>query len=163
MESARRGLSKPVVKKEPVTPCMIWRICEKFSPANANLSDLCVAAMCASAYAGFLRFNELSFLRCCDVKFCNGSYVELFIARSKTDIYRNGNTVLLAKTDNVTCPFCLLTRYVQAANIDLFSDLKIFRSLQFLRSKGSYRLWNTGISHTRTREVHAFSQIDGLG
>ena len=46
-------------------------------------------------------------------------YVELFIAKSKTDIYRNGNVVVLAKTGHITCPFSLLSRYVQVGNIDL--------------------------------------------
>ena len=49
----------------------------------------------------FLRFNELAYLRCCDVRFCDEKYVELFIAKSKTDIYRNGNVVVLAKTGHI--------------------------------------------------------------
>ena len=87
LESAKRSLSRPVVKKEPVIPDMILKICEKFSSVSANLSDLRTAAICVTAYAGFLRFNDLAFLRCCDVKFFDGKYVELFIAKSKTDIF----------------------------------------------------------------------------
>ena len=79
----------------------------------------------------FLQFNELAFLRCSDVKFCDGKYVELFIAKSKTDIYRNSNVFALAKTGDVPCPFSLLSRYVQVANIDLSSTLKFFRTLHF--------------------------------
>ena len=60
---------------------------------------------CVTAFAGFLCFNELANLRCCDVKFCKDKYVELFIAKSKTDIYRNGNVVMLAKTGHITCPY----------------------------------------------------------
>ena len=67
----------------------------------------------------FLRFNELAFLCCCDVRFCDEKYVELFIAKSKTDIYRNGNVVVLAKIGHITCPFSLLSRYVQVGNINL--------------------------------------------
>ena len=95
------------------------------------------------------------------MKFCDGKYVELFIAKSKTDIYRNGNVVVLAKTGHITCPFSLLSRYVQVANIDLSSNLKFFRTLLFLRSKGCYSLRSTGISYTRAREVvlGAFSQL----
>ena len=109
----------------------------------------------------FLRFNELAFLRCCDVKFFDGKYVELFIAKSKTDIYRNGKTVMLAKTGHITCPFSLLSRYVQVANIDLSSNLKFFLTLHFSRSKASYALRSTGISYTRAREVvlDAFCQL----
>ena len=80
-----------------------------------------------------LRFNELAFLRCCDVRFCDGKYVELFIAKSKTDIYRNGNVVVPAKTGHITYLFSLLSRYVQVTNIDVSSTLKFFRTLHFLR------------------------------
>ena len=93
----------------------------------------------------FLRFNELAFLCCCDVRFCDEKYVELFIAKSKTDIYRNGKVVVLAKTGNITCPVSLLSRYVQVGNIDLSSDLKFLHTLYFFKSVGCYRLKGTGI------------------
>jgi len=99
-------------------------------------------------------------LRCSDLRFCDEKYVELFITKSKTGIYRNGN-VVLAKTGHITCPFSLLSRYVQVGNINLSSNLKFFRTLHFLKSKGCYRFGSTGISYTRAREVvlDAFSQL----
>ena len=60
LESAKRSLSRPIVKKEPVTPDMVLSICQKFASANANLSDLRTAAIGVTAFAGFLRFNELA-------------------------------------------------------------------------------------------------------
>ena len=131
LESAKRSLSRPIVKKEPVTPDMVFSICQKFASANANLSDLRTAAICVTAFAGFLRFNELANLRCCDVKFGKDKYVELFIAKSKTDIYRNGNVVMLAKTGHITCPYNLLNRYIQAAGIDFSSNLMFFSLVTF--------------------------------
>ena len=95
LESAKRSLSTPIVKKEPVTPDMVLSICQKFASANANLSDLCTAAICVTAFAGLLHLNELANLRCCDVKFCKDKYIELFIAKSKADIYR--------QTGHITC------------------------------------------------------------
>ena len=104
--------------------------------------------------------NWLIYARCCDVKFCKDKYVELFIAKNKTDIYRNGN-VMLAKTGHITWPYNLLNRYIQAAGIDFSSNLMLFRSLHFVKSNASYTLRSTGISYTRTREVvlHAFPQL----
>ena len=63
LESAKRSLSRPIIKKEPD---MVLSICRKFASANANLSDLRTAAICVTAFAGLLRFNELVNLRCCD-------------------------------------------------------------------------------------------------
>ena len=44
-ESAKRSLSRPIVKKEPVTPDMVLSICQKFASANANLSDYIYAPL----------------------------------------------------------------------------------------------------------------------
>ena len=59
--SAKRSLSKPVVKKQPVSPDMILAICDTFACVNANLSDLRAATICVTAYPVFLRFDELVF------------------------------------------------------------------------------------------------------
>ena len=55
----------------------------------------------------------------------------------------------------------MLNRYVQAAGIDLSSNLKFFRTLHFVRSEASYTLRSTGISYTRAREIvlDSFSQL----
>jgi len=57
LEAAKRGLAKPVSKREPVTPGMILDICNRFACPNANFSDLRLASICVTAYAAFLRFN----------------------------------------------------------------------------------------------------------
>jgi hypothetical protein len=44
------------------------------------------------SFAGFLRFDEVSSLLCSDVKI-ECEYLFLFIRKSKTDQYRNGNEV----------------------------------------------------------------------
>ena len=62
---------------------------------------------------------------------CEDKYVELFIAKSKTDIYRSGNVGLLAKTGHITCPYNLLNRYIQAAGIEFSSSLKFFSLATF--------------------------------
>ena len=36
LESAKRSLSRPIVKKEPVTPDMVLSICQKFASANVT-------------------------------------------------------------------------------------------------------------------------------
>ena len=79
--------AKPVVKKEPITPEMISSICLKYASPSANLSSLRIAALFITAYCAFLRFDELAKLRCCD-------YVKISIVSSKTDVYRDGSSVL---------------------------------------------------------------------
>ena len=61
LEAAKRGLAKPVSKKEPVTPAMILDICNRFAGPNANLSDLRLATICVTACTAFLRYSELAY------------------------------------------------------------------------------------------------------
>ena len=55
LEAAKRGLAKPVSRKEPVTPVMILDICNRFAGPNANLFYLRLATTCLTAYTAFLR------------------------------------------------------------------------------------------------------------
>ena len=132
LEAGKRKVSKPIVKKEPVNLEMMTNICLKYARPEASLSDLRLAALCVTAFNGFLRFSELSSLRCCDVLLRNKDslqFVQLYIQKSKTDIYRDGAFVFLAKTDNLACPFAILKRYISKANIDLSSQELFFRRI----------------------------------
>lgn len=165
LEAGKRKVSKPIVKKEPVTLEMMTNICLKYAHPEVNLSDLRLAALCVTAFNGFLRFSELSSLRCCDVRFSNKDsvqFVQLYIQKSKTDIYRDGACVLLAKSDNLTCPFTILKRYVNKANIDVSSQELFFRRIQFVKSTNSYVLRSGGLSYTRMREL-VLGAFESLG
>ena len=158
LEAAKRRLAKPIRKKEPVSLEMITRLCdcENYAGDNSSLSDLRVAAMCVTAFHAFLRFNELASLRSCDVLFHTDGdtrFVELHILKSKTDVYRDGAKVLMAGTNDSSCPFNILSRYVKEARINLSSTDLFFRGVYFCKSKQSYKLRSTGLSYSRTREV----------
>ncbi|CAH3148188.1 unnamed protein product, partial [Porites lobata] len=110
IESAKRLLSIPVKKKEPVTPEAIQLLFAKYGSSSASLSDLRVLTLCVLGYAGFFRFNELVELRRCDFQF-EDSFMRIFVHRSKTDVYRDGAWVVIAKTFKHTCPYLLVQRY----------------------------------------------------
>lgn len=160
LESAKRMLAKPVNKKEPITPEMMLSICKIYANQFSSLAQLRTAAICVTAYAGFLRYNELAGIRCCDVKLCLDSHVELNVAKSKTDVYRLGSKVLLAKTDLPTCPFNILSRYIREFNIELTSEQAFFRKLH-VSSKGKYSLRGEGLTYSCARSVvlEAISKI----
>ena len=107
LEAGVRISAKPVVRKEPVIPEMISSICSKRASPSANLASLRIAALFITAYCAFLRFDEPAKLRCCDVNFYNLDYVKIIIASSKTDVYRDGSSVLLARSGTVTCPYTI--------------------------------------------------------
>ena len=69
--------------------------------ASSSLVDIRLCAMILICYAGFLRFDELSSIRRCDLDI-HISHVSIFILKSKTDIYRQGAWVLIGATNSIT-------------------------------------------------------------
>ncbi|CAB4006180.1 Integrase recombinase xerD-like [Paramuricea clavata] len=138
--AAKRLLSVPVKKKEPVTPEIMLSLFGRFGGTNASLSDLRVLMLCTLGYAGFLRFSELIALRRCDVQF-------------EINIYRDGAWVVVAATTKSTCPVALCKRYFALANFTPNSQDYLFRALStFMPSAGAFKFCNSSpLSYTRAR------------
>lgn len=127
-------LGKPKAKKEPITSEMLKAlVTSKISDKSPSLSDLRTVALCLLGYAGFFRFSELCSIRACDIKFFP-TYVSIFLESSKTDQFRDGAWVAIARSNQDTCPFKALEQYIAAAKIDLGEDLPLFRALSSSRS-----------------------------
>ena len=86
--------------------------------------------MCLLAYAGFFRISEPLSIRRSNIV-TEDLYHKIFIEVSKTDKYREGSWVYIAKAGNFTCPFAYLIKYLEAARILSFSQKFIFRSLRY--------------------------------
>ena len=107
-------------------------------------------------------FNELVQLRRCDCQF-EDSFMRIFVHRSKTDFYRDGGWVVVAKTFKHTCPYLLVQRYFVAASFSADSEEFIFRPLVFLRGTGAYKIrGSVPLSYTRAREI-VLSAFDSIG
>ena len=128
LEGLRRRLARPVTKKEPVTVDDLKKIVE--SSNLASLSDVRTATICLLSFAAFLRYDEMAELRCSDVEL-NHDHVKLKIRRRKTDQLRQGDMVVVARTNTITCPVQMLERYLEA---DLRSEEFLFQ--QVLNAKG---------------------------
>ena len=112
-EAAKRTAYKTVTKKEPVTTDMLIQLCEKYSDSEDLLivRDLTMTLL---GFAGFLRYDELSSLLCSNVK-VRDDFLVLYLNKSKTDQYRQGNEVLISKGFSVACPFNMYLKYVRLA------------------------------------------------
>ena len=96
LQGLKRLLAKPVVKKEPITPGILRALVDKYGSSN-NLMDLRLCTMTLIAFAGFLRHDELIHICRRDLQL-HESHVNIFISKSKTDIYRQGAWVLIAQS-----------------------------------------------------------------
>ena len=160
LQGLKKLLHKPVVKKDPVTPEMLKAIITKYG-ASDNLIDIRLCAMTLLAYAGFLRHDELINIRRCDLQLFD-SHVNIFIIKSKTDIYRQGAWVLVGATGTPTCPVMALRRYLSAAGLSSDADENfLFRPLTYLKSSNSHQLRSGQLSYTRCLELfkHALSSV----
>lgn len=142
--------AKPTKKKEPVTADMLTELV-KAMEQNPTLSEVRTAAICLLAYAGFLRSDEVIKLQCNDIQFLP-DHMKVRIQSSKTDQYRKGDKVMIARSEAPTCPVKMLEKYCSLADIKLDSTERLFRGI--IKTKTSEKLRKSGaISYTRLREL----------
>ena len=79
------------------------------------------------AFSGFLRFSELSLIRSKDVTF-NVGFLSIFIEKSKADLLREGQSVVIAEsTGSSICSVALLKLYMTSSNLSFDSEEYPFR------------------------------------
>ena len=146
----QRQLAKPKLRKEPITTDMLLVWVESLG-TSPSLADIRLIAIALLAFSAFLRYDELSKVRCCDVQFTSQS-MSVHITSSKTDQYREGASVLVARSRSPTCPVAMMERYFVAAGIERGSKLRLFRGI--VHAKDGDRLRSAGsLSYTRMREL----------
>jgi len=118
---------------------------------DADLKNLRIATLCSLRFRRVFWFNEL----CNIAKHIEfpSDYIRIFVPRSKTDVYREGNFVFIGASGFKYCPVGVLQCYLDLSGIDLSSPLPLFRPLVFHRSTSSYTLRNGKISYTTCRDI----------
>lgn len=151
LDAAKRRLAKPVQKKEPITCELLSKMFHSlYIPGNVkNQRTICA---CLLGYSGFLRSEELLKLKRTDVLIYT-TYMSVFIESSKTDKYRDGAWILIARTGTVLCPVLNLERYFLWAGISDDSDVYIFSHLT--ATKNGYILRKDGkhLSYSNMRSI----------
>ena len=153
VESSRRVYAKPVNKKEPISSKILERIYHRYAAPNSSLQDLRTALIFVLGFSGLFRANELLDLKTTDISI-KDRHLEIYVRKSKTDQYRGGNIVYIAKTNGQVCPHALLSRYYSLAGINAHTAQYIFRSLQSLqRPNDLSKQSDNHLSYTRCREI----------
>ena len=150
-EAARRLRSIKSIIKYAVTSQMLIELCDIFLE-NADLLVLRDLSMILIGFAGFLRFDELVELKCNDISF-QDNYLIIQIRKSKTDVYRSGNELLISSGFTSACPYKMLQRYMTKADINNSSDNYLFRPV--VRFRDTCELLNKvkKLSCTRIMEI----------
>ena len=140
-ESAHHIKGRPKVKKEPATPQLLQKLASTLAQESASLLDIQTVTMCLLAFSGFFCFNEIAQIRCSDLQFFSTD-VRIRVRQSKTDQYRHGNEVVIARTKSDTCPVAMLERYMAMANLMPAGENWLFRPLK--ATKHGHRLKTSG-------------------
>ena len=125
VKSAKRKKSQPVKKKKPITSEIVKNILDVHSKENAEVRH---------------------------IEFC-GSYLKIFIPRSKTHIDKEITYTFHYASGSKFCPVGVLRRYFNLSGTDLQSTLPLFRPLVFQRSSFSYSLKGGKLSYTTSRDI----------
>ena len=108
-------------------------------------------AIAVTAFSASLRFDEIVKIRCCDVDFLSDHMV-LKIRSSKTDRYRQGDEVVVARTWTPTCPVAKLELYCNLAGINQLSTEHLFQAI--IKTKNGEKLRESGLlSYSRIKEI----------
>ena len=160
LDGAKRILAHKVSKKEPITPEILKALFDKFANKSASLSDIRTLTIIFLGYAGFFRYSEMAKLRECDVTFFQ-DHSEIFVESSKTDQYRDGAVVVIARTGTECCPVAILERYMQLAGVCTTSEKFLFRRL--VNTKSGQKLKDSvPLSYTRAREL-VLDMLEAIG
>ena len=144
----QRQLARPIVKKEPIT---VEILAAMVNSSDGSLTDLRLVSMALLAFSAFLRCDELIKLRVCDVSFAAGS-MTINLPKSKTDQFRDGSAVVVARSGTQTCPVAMLEQYFEKAALKLGSTDLVFRGI--VHTKAGQRLRKVGgLSYSRVREL----------
>ena len=159
-EAAKRILSKPRIKKLPITPYHLIKIV-KMNDNRKCVKQTRLVALFLIGYAGFFRYQELVNIRKGDIIIYK-NFMRIFVEKSKCDQYRTGKWIFIAKTNNLTCPVRAIKKYLSL--IQVKSKEFIFRSLTYFKSKNLYKLRksNSPISYSTARDI-VLNAIEKIG
>lgn len=159
---AKRMLAHKVAKKEPITPEILKVLVERFAQEGARLSDIRTLTICLLGFAGFFRYSEMAKLRECDIKFFS-EHMEIFIESSKTDQYRDGAVVVIARTGTDCCPVTMTERYLKDAGISIVNPSEKYLFRRLINTKHGQKLRDSAdLSYTRAREL-VLEMLESVG
>ena len=151
VQSESRNKCKLKERKKPLSNEMVKELLSKINSAkNPSLSDLRNALIPCLAYALLLRHDEMSHINCNHFSTVSGG-LKLFIPSSKTDIYRQGKYVFLAK-DNADL-YSLFFKYLSKAKLNLKDNHFLFGPIKFDQSTKDFAITNSKLSYDVFRNV----------
>ena len=90
------------------------------------------------SFAAFFCYSEASNLTLGDIVFYD-TFIKVFVEKSKTDQYREGHWVHIAKMSSEICPVKILKKYIEEANIIEHNEF-LFRATTYFKNSNVHKL-----------------------
>jgi hypothetical protein len=138
-EIARRSLQAGQRVKQPLLASHIrrlfgfWRFLDKHS-----LHDLMKLVSVTLCYVALLSFFDLMVIQWHEIRFLP-SHMEIFLEKTKTDQYRVGRWVLIARVGGVFCPVCLVEDLLVKGEYAAHGPGPLIRSIAISSSRQTLR------------------------
>ena len=157
LQGLQRMWCKPIQKRKLITTEMLTDMVQD-ATKHPTLSNLRITTSSLLAFARFLRFDEAIHIIACDLNI-SMDMVKILLPHSKTDQFRQGQEVLIARTNTPTCPVAMLERYMAAADIAPASEVFLYRSI--CKTTGGEKLKASGpLSYTTVRKLFRKKLVD---
>ncbi|XP_038071255.1 uncharacterized protein LOC119740121 [Patiria miniata] len=150
LQGFKRQNSSPTIRKDPITPDILTKLHINHGHSSATLADLRILFVCFISYAGFLRFDDIRNISRNDCTI-SSDRLTIHLCKSKSDQFRQGTDVVIARTFKPTCPVLVAERYFSALGDSNNSTLPVLRRL--VATKKGLTSSTKPLSYTRTREI----------
>ena len=149
VESSKRNIPSEKNQKLPFSKDMIKSMMELST--NPSLEELRNALIPSLSYSLVLRNDELIHISCKDLSICSKG-LKFEIVSSKTDVYRKGRVLYLAKQAGKYSVYDLLCAYMNKGNLKIGENKFLFGKIVGVAEK-SYIKGDSSISYSKCRDV----------
>ena len=150
-QSENRSLAKLKDRKKPLSDDIIKGILKKYlslkDPSLHQMRDSLVPCL---AYALLLRHDEISHINCSHITLSDEG-LKFFIPSSKTDVYRQGKFVFLAKDNHDL--YDLFFQYLKKSNLNLKMNHFLICPIIYDPRRKSFSLKNAKLSYAVFRDI----------
>ena len=129
LQGFKRIHSSPTARKLPITPQILREIWKSHGQAHATLADLRNLFISFISYAGFLRFDDLRKISRNSCTFTQDCLI-IHLPSSKSDQFRQGSDIVIARSAKDTCPVRVAERYFAVLGDSADCSLPALRRLQ---------------------------------
>ena len=151
LDSALRSLKIKRNNKLPLSPDIVKNIISSLSD-NTSLLDIRNCLIITLAYSLLLRHDEISHISCGHISKINNG-LKFIIVASKTDVYKNGKDVFLAKDRGKFSVYGLFFRYLSLAHLSLGDNHFLFGPIIFDNKNKVHRIENHILSYNSYRNI----------